>query len=106
MKNFVQAGHVVNVPAPTGGVSSGNGVLVGSLFGIAATDAAQGERVEIAVSGVFRLPITGPVTVGAKAYWHAASKTATADDAEGGNAPIGHFLSAQTAGIGPVRLSG
>lgn len=33
MKNFIQRGDVITVTAPTGGVSSGQGVLVGNLFG-------------------------------------------------------------------------
>ena len=35
MKNFIQRGDVITVTAPTGGVTSGQGVLVGNLFGIA-----------------------------------------------------------------------
>ena len=33
MKTFIQNGHVITITAPAGGVSSGDGVLVGSLFG-------------------------------------------------------------------------
>jgi len=51
MKNFIQRGDVITVTAPTGGVTSGQGVLVGNLFGIAATTVAEGENVEIATAG-------------------------------------------------------
>jgi predicted RecA/RadA family phage recombinase len=36
MKNFLQTGNSVTVPAPTGGVASGVGVLIGALFGVTA----------------------------------------------------------------------
>ncbi|MBK3734954.1 DUF2190 family protein [Azospirillum brasilense] len=56
MKNFVQPGHTITVPAPSGGVSSGDGVIVGALFGVAATDAAAGAPLNISTEGVFTLP--------------------------------------------------
>jgi len=56
MKTFIQAGNTVTVPAPEGGVVSGQGVLIGDLFGVAAFDAAAGEPVELALTGVYRLP--------------------------------------------------
>ena len=42
MKTFIQNGDVITVTAPTGGVASGDGVIVDSLFGIAAYDAPAG----------------------------------------------------------------
>ena len=56
MKTFIQNGDVITVTAPAGGVASGDGVIVGSLFGIAAFTAAEGEAVEIATRGVYILP--------------------------------------------------
>ncbi|QCO05451.1 DUF2190 family protein [Azospirillum argentinense] len=56
MKNFVQPGHTITVAAPSGGVSSGDGVIVGALFGVAATAAAAGAALEISTEGVFTLP--------------------------------------------------
>lgn len=56
--NFVQMGHFVTVPAPSGGVTSNDPVLIGSLFGVALATAAQGDAVSMATAGVFRLPKT------------------------------------------------
>ncbi len=53
MKNYLQPGNTLTVPAPTGGVSSGNPVAIGSLRGFAASAAAEGEDVAIARTGVF-----------------------------------------------------
>jgi len=53
MRNYLQPGNVVTLTAPVGGVRSGDGVLVGSLFGVAAFDAAEGAEVEINTTGVY-----------------------------------------------------
>ncbi|MFZ1415230.1 MAG: DUF2190 family protein [Defluviicoccus sp.] len=42
MKTYVQPGHTLTITAPSGGVTSGHGVLIGTLFGIAQADAAEG----------------------------------------------------------------
>ncbi len=68
MRNYVQPGDVVTVTAPAD-VKSGDGVLVGSLFGVAAYDALAGAEVELALVGVFDLPAAGPIDAGAAVYW-------------------------------------
>jgi len=55
MKNFVQPGDNLDVVAPAT-VSSGDGVLVGSIFGVAFEDKASGETVALGVEGVYELP--------------------------------------------------
>ena len=52
MRNFIQPGNSITVTAPYA-VSSGQGVLVGAIFGIAAYDAALGGTVEVQTEGVF-----------------------------------------------------
>ena len=52
---FIQKGGVITVTAPTGGPTSGVGVMMGSLFVVAFT-AAEGDPLEIATSGVYELP--------------------------------------------------
>jgi predicted RecA/RadA family phage recombinase len=49
MKNLIQPGDVVAVTAPSGGVSSGDGIVIGNLFGICATDADQTEELELSL---------------------------------------------------------
>lgn len=105
-KNFIQPGDTITVPAPAA-VSSGDGVLVGKLFGIAQFDAASGADVEISTKGVYTLPKTSAQawTVGALIYWD-GSKTTTAD-ASGANTLIGHAMAAAAnpSDTGIVRLS-
>jgi hypothetical protein len=37
MRNFIQSGDMITVTAPGGGIEAGEGLQVGSLFGVAAT---------------------------------------------------------------------
>lgn len=62
MKNFIHNGDTISVTAPAGGIASGQGIIVGSLFGMAAKAASEGESVEIATVGVYELP-KAPATV-------------------------------------------
>lgn len=113
MKNFVQSGDQITVTAPND-VTSGDGLQVGSLFGVAGSDAASGEDVVISTRGVYVLPKTSAQawSVGASVYWDAAaSKVTTAKDDGGTPAtahlPIGHAVAvaANPSATGTVRLS-
>lgn len=78
MKNFIQSGNVVTVTAPANLVS-GQGALVGAVFGVAANDALQGAPVEILRQGIF---VLGAVTAdtlatGDKVYWDNTAKRIT-----------------------------
>lgn len=104
MKNFVQTGSYISVPAPAD-VKSGDLVFVGSLFGVADTDAASGAPVVICTEGVYTLPKTSAQAwaVGAAIYWDGSKATTTATD----NDRIGHAVAEATnpSATGTVRLS-
>ena len=105
MKNYIQPGETVTLTAPVD-VKSGDGVLVGSLFGVAAYDALTGTDVEVAVEGVFELPkITGAIAAGAPVHW---SGSACEGTAVAGSALIGAAVEAvgSSATIVRVRLNG
>jgi predicted RecA/RadA family phage recombinase len=84
MKTYIAPGHTITVAAPSGGVTSGQGVLIGTLFGIAQFDAAEGASVEILTEGVVELPKTSAlaIDIGDRLFWDATNKvvnkTATA----------------------------
>ena len=84
MKAYVQPGKSLTVIAPAGGVLSGQGVLIGALFGIAQYDAIEGAEVEILTEGVVEIPKTSAlqIDVGDRLFWDATNKvvnkTATA----------------------------
>ena len=83
-KTYIQPGHTLTVAAPTSGVLSGGGVLIGTLFGIAQCEAAEGADVEILTAGVVEIGKTAAlqIDVGDRLFWDATNKvvnrTATA----------------------------
>jgi predicted RecA/RadA family phage recombinase len=113
MKNFNKPGAVLTVAAPAT-VSSGDVVKVGSVVGVAATDAASAALVDIVVEGVFDLPKVDEQewTVGARIYWDATAEACTtvASTTAGANTLIGVAVAAvaDTAGLttGRVLLTG
>jgi predicted RecA/RadA family phage recombinase len=108
MKTFIQPGHVLTLPAPAD-VASGDGLLVGAIFGIATHDAATGAEVETQLTGVVEIAKAASQawTVGAKVYWDNTAKRATT--VASGNTAIGAAVLAVGAGaeetIGRVRLN-
>lgn len=109
MKSFVQPGAVVTLTAPYA-VSSGDGLLVGAIFGIASGDAESGAEIETALTGVFDPKKTASQawTQGQKIYWDDTNKEATT--VVTGNIIIGVATEAVVGGagdtIGRVRLNG
>lgn len=90
MKTFVQPGDSITVTAAAA-ASSGDGVLVGSLFGIASGDAGIGDNLVLTTRGVFDMPkpSTDVLAVGDPVYWDDTAGLATADDDTGSNPRIG-----------------
>ena len=108
MKNHSQKGDIITVPAPAGGIASGEGALIGNIFGIAAYAAAEGEPVELATTGVYQLPkaTAAVLTVGARVAWDNTAKNINVPDA--GRFPVGVAREAAGNGITSVavRLDG
>lgn len=103
MKNFVQPGDVVTLPAPAGGIQSGQPFAFGGLFGVAAYSAVAGYDVETQLVGVFDLPKGGgAISVGAKVYWDATNKVVTGTATN--NALIGVCTAAAGAPAVTVRV--
>ncbi|MBF0437449.1 MAG: DUF2190 family protein [Magnetococcales bacterium] len=106
MKNWILSGDTVTVVAPAA-VNSGEGLMVGSLFGVAVSTAAINENVEISTTGVVDLPkASGAITQGAKIYWDNTAKNVTTT--VGTNTLIGCAIVAAAVGdaIARVRLNG
>lgn len=82
MRNFVQPGEMLDLVAPSGGVTSGVGVKIGAIFAVAAVTAAEGETFAGAVKGVFDLAAethasTQAMSAGDSAYWDNTNKRIT-----------------------------
>ena len=107
MKNFIQTGNMITITAATD-ITSGDGVIVGSLFGVAAADAAAGENVEIGTLGVYELPKLSSAAFdqGDGVAWDSGTGKVVAPAT--GMFPIG--IAIETAGNGTatvkVRLDG
>lgn len=112
MKNYIQPGDTLSLTAPNAtadvDVSSGDGVLVGTLFGVAVADALKGEAVQIQTRGVFELAKVSAQawTEGAKIYWDNTNKQCTTTSS--GNSLIGvaTAVAANPSSTGYVRLDG
>ena len=109
MKNYIQPGHAITLLAPYD-VVSGDGLLVGSIFGVASHDASTGAEIEAQLTGVVEITKVGTQawTAGAKVYWDNSAKRLT--NVASGNTLVGVAVLAVGAGaedvIGRVRLNG
>ena len=103
MKTFIQPGDSLTVSAPYA-VTSGQGVLIGALFGIAAYDAAISTTVEIQTEGVFDItkePALA-ITAGARVYWDNTNRRITTTAT--GNYQVGIATLAALAADATVRV--
>ena len=107
MKNFVQPGENLTVPAPAA-VASGELVKVGNLYGVASYDAGTGADVVLVTEGVFELPkiATDALAVGDPVYWRSSDGLVTSTAS--GNTKIGACIEAapNPSGDVVVRLNG
>jgi predicted RecA/RadA family phage recombinase len=101
MKNFVQPGEY-GVPVVTpNAVTSGQVVVIGQIVGIAATDAAAGATVSLAMEGVYDLP---KVPADAHAAGDIAKVNASGVVDLAGTVNIGWIIQAVLAGSTTVRV--
>lgn len=108
MKNYADAGGTFTGTAPYA-VASGGGCLIGSIFGMAQSDAASGATVVLVRGGRFvGVPKTNAQewTVGAKVYWDNTNKVFTT--AASGNTLVGvaAAAAANPSATGDVLLTG
>jgi predicted RecA/RadA family phage recombinase len=108
MNNFKSIGENLTLTAPSGGVVSGLGYLIGSLFVVATVTADETELFVGRVIGVVTLvKTTGEAwTEGAKVYWDNSAKKVTTTSS--GNTLIGVAAAAAASADteGDVRLDG
>lgn len=108
MRGYIQPGNTITLPAPYA-VASGDGLLVGAIFGIATGSAALNAEVETLTEGVVELrkAPSQAWAVGARIYWDNAARLATTVVAS--NTLIGAATEPVAGGandtIGRVRLN-
>ena len=107
MRNYIQPGNTITLAAPYA-VTSGDGLLVGAIFGVATVNAIQGEEVEACLVGVVDLAKKAAQAwaPGDKVYWDDTDKVATLTATD--NTLIGAAVAAAAANAatGRVRLNG
>ena len=104
MRNYVQPGDSLAVAVPyAGGVTAGQGVLVGALFGVAAVDGAQNATIEVQTKGVFDLAKEPALAVaaGARVFWDNTNRRVTTTAT--GNFQVGLATQAALAADATVR---
>lgn len=103
MKNFIQTGVNLTLPAPTD-VLSGDVVIVGTILGIAAGSAASGTDMDLVTGGVFRLPKVSAlaITIGEAVYWDSTAKLVT--KTASGNTKLGAAVTAAANPSGAVNV--
>ncbi|MFD2755677.1 DUF2190 family protein [Comamonas terrae] len=71
MRNFVQPGAVIEVPAAAAAVAAGQVVVIGAILAVANGPAAAGEPFNATRCGVFELPKAGGAAFvqGQPVYW-------------------------------------
>lgn len=108
MNNFIKPGNVLTFIAPAGGVTSGTGYVIGSLFVVATNTVAATHEFEGQCAGVFDLAkATGQAWAeGDRIYWDATAVNATT--AAAGNVEIGiaEDVIGSAVATGRVRLNG
>ena len=105
MRNFIQPGDSLAVVIPyAGGVLAGQGVLVGALFGVAATDGAQNATIEAQTQGVFDITKEPSlaITAGARVFWDNTNRRITTTAT--GNFQVGLAVTAALAADATARV--
>lgn len=105
MRNFVMSGDTVPLAVPyASGITSGQGMLVGALFGVAAVDGAQNNVIEAATEGVFDLTKEPGLAIaaGARLFWDDSNRRLTTTP--GSNGQVGAAVNAALAADATVRV--
>ena len=75
MKNYVNTGDSATITGPSGGLTSGQPLMIGVIPAVASTNIAHNAKGAVRLKGVFRLSVKGhdgtdnaAVTAGARVY--------------------------------------
>ncbi|WP_208350399.1 DUF2190 family protein [Pseudaestuariivita rosea] len=107
MKNYVQAGENITVTAEAA-ATSGDGVRVGTLFGIASGVAEIGDSLVLVTEGVFEMPkvATDDMAVGAAVYWRSSDGLVTTTASGNTKVSVAIMAAGNPSSAVRVRLNG
>lgn len=106
MKNFIQDGDTLSLPAPYD-VASGGGAKIGALFGVAVAAVVSGALGQFKTTGVFDLPKLSAqawATIGTPIYWDDTNKWCTTVASTHQCIGISVAVAANPSATGRVRL--
>ena len=105
MRNYVQQGRTLTIPAPAA-VSSGGVVVAGAITGVANGAAAIGELVDIELEGVFVLPKVAAlaIAIGDVVYWDATNRLVTKTAASNKKLGVATTVAPNPSAVVSVRL--
>lgn len=103
MKNFIQPGNSIDFTAGADLVS-GQGLLIGSLFGVVTGAVANGEKGALLIEGVVELPknTATAFAVGAPVEWDDTAKELVA--AAAGDIDVGYAVEAKLAADTTLKI--
>jgi predicted RecA/RadA family phage recombinase len=107
MKNQVQKGDAVNVTL-TAAITSGSGLLLGAMFGVAAVNGNIGDVIALWLVGVFTLNKNSAEawTLGQAIYWDPVAKQCTVTATNNVKIGVATAPAANPSATGNVRLNG
>ena len=107
MKNYVQKGENLTIPAPYN-VTSGGFLKSGLIMGVASGDALSGADVDVVTAGVFDLPkvSTDTFAIGAAVYWDNTAKLMTSTSSSNFKCGVAVEAVGNPSGSVAVRLNG
>lgn len=105
MRNFIQPGNTITIPAGAN-YASGEVVVAGELVGIASGAAVSGSTVDVSLVGVYSVAKVSANTfsVGSAVHYDAGDKLATSDADSGANKLLGHAVEAAGNGAASVKV--
>ncbi|KAA0571080.1 DUF2190 family protein [Azospirillum sp. Sh1] len=102
MRNFIFDGRSLPFTAAYA-VASGDGYLLGAIFGVVSSTAGAGEESQLRTEGCYALAKTATgITAGAPVYWDATARKVTGTAS--GNLCVGAAISAAGASAPTVRV--
>lgn len=107
MKTYVQDGTAMEFAAPYDRLS-GEGALIGAMFGVATVDVLNTVRANFQITGVVTLKKTSAQawTEGALIYWDNTNKEATTVSTSNTRIGCAAAVAANPSATGSVRLNG
>jgi len=111
VKTKISSGKLIDITAPSGGCTSGVGVLIGKLFGIALLTVIAGDITPIDTEGCFDHAAEGAGSgqawgVGDVVYWDNTNKRLTKTSTDNTRVGVAVEVKATAATTGRLRLDG